>query len=173
DHERFKILSKVSDFQEVFNEHHFNEVIITINLSKEQEIKSLVDISEYNGVRPSIVANYYSLFNRNFELKNFEGIPIVSIREVPLDPYTARFWKRVFDIVFSIFALVILSPIFLVIGIAIKLESKGAILYRPIRVGKHGAEISVFKFRSMRVSNNAEDQKRSTKAGDERITGVG
>ncbi len=171
--ERYKVLGKVSDFQKVFNEHRFNEVIITINLSKEKEIKSLVNLSEYNGVRPSIVANYYSLFNRNFELKNFEGIPIVSIREVPLDPYTARFWKRVFDLVFSIFALVMLFPAFLGIAIAIKLESRGPVFYRPIRVGKHGAEISVFKFRSMRVSTNAEDQFRSTKVGDERITRVG
>jgi putative colanic acid biosynthesis UDP-glucose lipid carrier transferase len=171
--ERFSILGEVSDFQQVFNEHHFNEVIITINLSKEKEIKTLVNLAEYNGVRPSIVANYYSLFNRNFELKNFEGIPIVSIREVPLDPYTARFWKRVFDLVFSIFALIVLFPAFLGIAIAIKLESKGPVFYRPIRVGKHGAEISVFKFRSMRVSTNAEDQLRSTKVGDERITRVG
>src|SRR6185369_14431797 len=128
-----------------------------INLSEEKEIKSLVQLAEYNGVRPSIVANYYSLFNRNFELKNFEGIPIVRIREVPLDDYATRFWKRVFDVVFSIAAILLLLPAFAAIAIAIKLEGKGPVFYRPIRVGKRGAEISVFKFRSMRVSTNAEE----------------
>lgn len=171
--EKLNILGKISQFQEVFNKYNFNEVIITIDLSKEREIKSLVNISEYNGVRPSVVANYYSLFNRNFELKNFAGIPIVSIREVPLDPYAARFWKRMFDIVFSFFALLMLSPVFLVIAIAIKLESKGPVFYQPIRIGKRGAEISVYKFRSMRVNQKPSDQTRSTAKDDERITRVG
>jgi putative colanic acid biosynthesis UDP-glucose lipid carrier transferase len=171
--EKLNILGKVSQFQEVFNKYHFNEVIITIDLSREREIKELVNVSEYNGVRPSVVANYYSLFNRNFELKNFAGIPIVSIREVPLDPYTPRFWKRMFDIVFSFFVLLLLSPVFLVIAIAIKLESKGPVFYQPIRIGKRGAEISVFKFRSMRVSQNKADQTRSTSKDDDRITRVG
>ncbi|HCW07680.1 MAG TPA: hypothetical protein DGG95_10000 [Cytophagales bacterium] len=171
--DRLNILGKIADFQKIFDVHHFNEVIITIDLSKEKEIKRLVNLAEYNGVRPSIVANYYSLFNRNFELKNFGGIPIVGIREVPLDPYTARFWKRVFDIGFSLFALLMLAPIFIGIAIAIKLETKGPVFYRPLRVGKHGASISVFKFRSMRVSTNKEDEKRSTKLNDERITKVG
>lgn len=171
--ERINVLGKISDFQKVFDEYQFNEVIITIDLSKEKEIKSLVNIAEYNGVRPSVVANYYSIFNRNFELKNFSGIPIVSIREVPLDPYTARFWKRMFDLGFSVSVLILLSPLFLFIALAIKLESKGPVFYQPIRIGKRGAEISIYKFRSMRVSKNAADQTRSTVKDDERITRVG
>jgi len=62
-------------FKKVFNEYHFDEVIITINLSEEKEIKSLVQLAEYNGVRPSIVANYYSLFNRNLSLKILREFP--------------------------------------------------------------------------------------------------
>lgn len=171
--ERLNILGKISDFQQVFDKYRFNEVIITIDLSREKEIQNLVNLSEYNGVRPSIVANYYSIFNRNFELKNFAGIPIVSIREVPLDTYTPRFWKRVFDIIFSSVVLILLFPLFAVIGIAIKLETKGPVFYQPIRIGKHGAQILVYKFRSMRVSNRAEDKTRSTSKNDERITKVG
>jgi putative colanic acid biosynthesis UDP-glucose lipid carrier transferase len=171
--ERLNVLGKISDFQKVFNEHNFNEVIITIDLSKEKEIHTLVNLAEYNGVRPSIVANYYSLFNRNFELKNFAGIPIVSIREVPLDPYAPRFWKRIFDMGFSLVILLLLLPVFIVIAIAIKIESKGPVFYQPIRVGKRGAEIMVYKFRSMRVSKNEADKKRSTSKNDDRITRVG
>jgi len=78
-----------------------------------------------------------------------------------------------FDVLFSISAILLLMPAFAAIAVAIKLESKGPVFYRPVRIGKRGAEISVFKFRSMRVSTNVEDQKRSTKVGDERITRVG
>jgi putative colanic acid biosynthesis UDP-glucose lipid carrier transferase len=171
--ERFNVLGPISDFQKIFNNESFNEVIITIDLSQEKTIKELVNLAEYNGVRPAIVANYYSLFNRNFELKNLAGIPIVNIREVPLDFYIPRFWKRIFDLAFSGFALLITSPIFLFIAIAIKLDSKGPVFYRPVRIGKNGAQVLIYKFRSMRHSTSASDKTRSTSANDDRITRVG
>ncbi len=171
--ERFNVLGTLSDFQEVFRSTPFNELIITIDLAQEKKIKSLVNLAEYNGVRPAIVANYFSLFNRNFELKNFAGIPIVNIREVPLDFYIPRFWKRIFDLAFSSFALLITAPVFLFIAIAIKLDSKGPVFYRPIRIGKRGAQILIYKFRSMRHSSQPADKTRSTTVNDDRITMVG
>lgn len=171
--EKFNVIGVLADFQKVFDRSPFSQVIITIDLSKEKLIKSLVNIAEYNGVRPSIVANYYSLFHRNFELKNYAGIPIVNIREVPLDNYIPRLWKRVFDLAFSSFALVITFPIFLILSIAIKFESKGPVFYKPIRIGKRGNQILVYKFRSMRNSDSPLDGKRSTTINDERITKVG
>jgi putative colanic acid biosysnthesis UDP-glucose lipid carrier transferase len=171
--ERFNVLGSLNDFQKIFDETPFTEVIITIDLAQEKKIKALVNLSEYNGVRPAIVANYYSLFNRNFELKNLAGIPLVNIREVPLDFYIPRFWKRIFDLAFSSFALLITSPIFLFIAIAIKLDSKGPVFYRPIRIGKNGAQVLIYKFRSMRHSSQPSDKTRSTSANDDRITLVG
>jgi putative colanic acid biosysnthesis UDP-glucose lipid carrier transferase len=171
--ERYTILGKTSDFQKIFDKTRFHEVIITYDLSREEEIKSMVNIAEYNGVRPSVVANYYSLFNRNFELKSFSGIPIVCIREVPLDSYIARFWKRNFDVVFSIFALILTTPILLVTAIAIKLESQGPVFYKPVRIGKNGGRFYVYKFRSMWHTNDHADGARSTTVDDVRITRVG
>jgi Undecaprenyl-phosphate glucose phosphotransferase len=171
--EKFNVLGSLADFQKIFDTTSFNEVVITIDLAKEKLIRSLVNLAEYNGVRPAIVANYYSLFNRNFELKNLAGIPIVNIREVPLDFYIPRFWKRIFDLAFSGFALLITSPIFFCIAIAIKLDSKGPVFYRPVRIGKSGARILIYKFRSMRHSTEPVDKNRSTAVDDDRITSVG
>jgi len=167
------VLGNISDFQQIFDEDPFHEVVITIDLSKEDQIKSIVNLAEYNGVRPSIVANYYSLFNRNFELKNYAGIPIVDIREVPLDSYIPRFWKRIFDIAFSTFALIVTAPIFLIIGIAIKLDSKGPVFYKPIRIGKRRTKFLLYKFRSMRHQTGDVNTDRSTVKDDDRITRVG
>lgn len=171
--ERFNVLGTLGDFQNVFNHTQFTELIITIDLAEEKKIKTLVNLAEYNGVRPAIVANYYSLFNRNFELKNLAGIPIVNIREVPLDFYIPRFWKRIFDLAFSGFALLVTSPFFLLIAIAIKLDSKGPVFYRPVRIGKNGAQVLIYKFRSMRHSSQPSDGNRSTSVNDDRVTKVG
>lgn len=58
--------------------------------------------------------------------------------------------KRVFDIVFSAVALIILCPVFLIVAVAIKLEDGGNIIYRQSRVGKDGRKIGIYKFRTMR-----------------------
>jgi putative colanic acid biosysnthesis UDP-glucose lipid carrier transferase len=165
------ILGGLKDFQALYDKYRFNEVIITLPLSMEADIKYLVNIAEYNGVRPGVVANYYTLFGRNFEISDRGGIPIVNVREVPLDSYMARLRKRAFDFCFSIFAIIMLFPLFIAIAVAIKLESKGPIFYRPTRIGKRGNPIRVFKFRSMRHSTVVSTK--STQVNDDRITKVG
>ena len=57
--------------------------------------------------------------------------------------------KRIFDIVMAIFGLLVLSPIFLVISLAIKIDSNGPVFFKQIRVGLNGKEFKIFKFRTM------------------------
>lgn len=82
------------------------------------------------------------------------------------------FFKRAFDIVVSLFMLIFLSPVFLILAIAIKLDSKGTVFYRQIRVTQYNKTFRIFKFRTM-VQD--ADQKGSlvTVSGDSRITRVG
>lgn len=62
--------------------------------------------------------------------------------------------KRLFDIFFSILGLVVLSPLFLVVAVWIKLDSRGPVFYRQVRVGRHNRDFRIFKFRSMRVGSD-------------------
>lgn len=62
--------------------------------------------------------------------------------------------KRLFDIFLSGFGLILLSPLFLVIAIWIKLDSHGPIFYRQVRVGRNNSEFRIFKFRSMRIGSD-------------------
>lgn len=80
--------------------------------------------------------------------------------------------KRIFDFVVAIFTLIILSPVFIIISIAIKLDSKGPIMFRQIRVTQYGNVFKIFKFRTM--VNNAKDKgSEVTTKNDSRITRVG
>ncbi len=79
---------------------------------------------------------------------------------------------RFFDILFSIIGLILLSPLFLILYLAICIESRGGGFYRQIRVGKNGVDFSLYKFRSMRVGSDAKGL--ITVGGrDPRITNVG
>lgn len=87
-------------------------------------------------------------------------------------PGSLRFFKRLFDILTALALIVFLSPLLIATAIAIKLDSKGPVLYRQRRVGLDGREFEIFKFRSMR-----EDAERGgarwAAANDDRITRVG
>lgn len=80
--------------------------------------------------------------------------------------------KRLFDITFSSLGLIILSPLLIIIALIIKLESKGPVLYKGIRVGRHGKPFKVYKFRSM-VANAEDLGGPSTPADDPRLTKIG
>ena len=80
--------------------------------------------------------------------------------------------KRCFDVVVSALMLLVLSPVFLVLAIAIKLDSPGPVFYRQVRVTQYGAEFRIFKFRSM-VQGADKRGSLVTVSGDSRITRVG
>ena len=79
--------------------------------------------------------------------------------------------KRIFDIILSLFGLMILFPFMLIIAILIKLDSKGPVFFKQIRVTKNGREFKIFKYRTMRVGSDKYSQ--ITVGKDSRITKVG
>lgn len=85
---------------------------------------------------------------------------------------TSLFFKRVFDIFCSGIMLVVLSPVFLILAIAIKLESEGPVFYRQTRITQYGKEFKIFKFRTM-VNNADKIGTQVTVSSDSRITRVG
>lgn len=82
------------------------------------------------------------------------------------------FWKRIFDIFVSVLMLVVLSPLFLVLAIAIKIDSKGPVFYRQERVTQYGKRFRIHKFRTM-VSNADKIGTAVTIENDSRVTKVG
>ncbi len=171
--DKANILGRVSDFQEVYNNNRFDQLIIAIPINSRDKIRKLIDLAEFNGVRPRVIPDYYNLFNRNFETQLLGELPVVNIREFPLEIYANRFWKRVFDLVFSTTALILASPVLLLIAIAIKLDSKGPVFYKPVRLGRRGEEFVLYKFRSMYNNDDPRMGQQSTREDDDRITRVG
>ncbi|MGI2178555.1 undecaprenyl-phosphate glucose phosphotransferase [Shewanella frigidimarina] len=98
-------------------------------------------------------------------------VDTISVFESPVNGMR-RFYKRTFDIIFSLTAILALSPVLVIIAAAIKLNSPGAVIFKQDRYGLDGRKIKVWKFRSMSVTENSNIVKQATK-GDARITNVG
>lgn len=84
----------------------------------------------------------------NLGVETFLGFPLISIKRTPLEGW-GKVAKRIFDIIFASFALIFLSPLFLIIALMIKLDSEGPVFVRLKRVGEKGKIFSLLKFRSM------------------------
>jgi len=84
----------------------------------------------------------------NLEVTTYAGMPLVEVKKTRLDGW-GKIYKRIFDIIASIFLIVLLSPVMLITAVAIKLDSKGPILFKYKRTGQFGRPFTYFKFRSM------------------------
>ena len=112
-------------------------------------------------------------------LKKWEDLP-EELRTEAVRPYYdilkqkqgSLIVKRVFDVVVSALMLIVLAPVFLILAIAIKLDSPGPVFYRQVRVTQYAKEFRIFKFRSM-VSNADQIGSQVTVSGDSRVTRVG
>ncbi len=99
------------------------------------------------------------------------GTPVISVCESPFTG-SSGIIKRASDIVLSLLILALISPLLLIIALAIKLDSAGPIIFKQRRYGLDGEEILVYKFRSMRVCEDGESIRQAQK-GDSRITRIG
>ncbi len=81
-------------------------------------------------------------------------------------------WKRIFDIIVSLLILIVLSPFFLLLALAVKLDSKGPVFYRQVRVGQYNRDFKIFKFRTM-VQDADRVGPPLTVGDDPRVTRVG
>jgi Undecaprenyl-phosphate glucose phosphotransferase len=166
------IVGKLKDAKTIFEGHKIDELFIAVSSSDEDEIKQLVEIADYHGARVRMVPTFFKLFERNFQVNLFSNIPIINVNDIPLDNYYSALYKRVFDILFSLINLVILSPLLLLIALLIKLTSRGPVIYVPKRVGVDGNVFKLFKFRTMYFTPRVHENL-STQENDARITPLG
>ncbi|MGV3767636.1 MAG: undecaprenyl-phosphate glucose phosphotransferase [Chitinophagaceae bacterium] len=166
-----RVLGTITDFDAVQKIHRANEVIIAIPTHLDEKIQFIADRADFHGMRIRMIPDYFRLLGRSYKTNNFGEMPVINIREVSLDKFRYALLKRCCDVAFSSFVLLMLAPLFIVLGILIKLESRGPVFYFPTRLGKGGKPFRVYKFRSM-YQNDASGTKSTTK-DDPRITRIG
>jgi exopolysaccharide biosynthesis polyprenyl glycosylphosphotransferase len=136
-------------------------------LTREENL-SLLDFADEHHLTFKYVADFFATQVPRVDMYTMAGVPIVEVKHTPLDGW-GKILKRFFDIIFSILLLIVLSPVFLIVAILVKIDSQGPIFYGSKRVGAQGREITVWKFRSMIV--NAEKMKQKILNKNERPDG--
>ena len=167
------VIGKIEELNTYLENNNYDEITITLPLDDYDRLEMLVADCEKSGVHTKFIPDYSSLFPSNPYTEDVQGLPVINIRYVPLTNSFNRLAKRAVDIVGSLLAIIIFSPIMLFAAIAIKCSSEGPVIYKQERVGMNGKPFMMYKFRTMRVQNEAEEKKGWTTKGDPRVTPIG
>ncbi|HEY1167873.1 MAG TPA: sugar transferase [Candidatus Limnocylindrales bacterium] len=142
------LLGMIDDLEAVLHSQIVDEVAICLPFSMEELIEQAVYVCEQEGKVVRIPVAPVERVLTMSQLESVDGVGVYSLANGP-DRAVSLAVKRLIDIIGATVLMVVLSPLMAVLGLAIKLDSKGPVLFRQERVGLHGRPIRVLKFRSM------------------------
>jgi len=157
---RWKILGKIVDFSKVARREFIHQVFITIYHDSQVFLKLLNDAKDM-GIAIRVIPQGFELTSGEFLRYDIGFIPILEYAD--MQHLRKQAGKRLFDFCLSLLLLIILSPVFFLIGLWIKLDSPGPVFYKSRRYGRGGRIFYMLKFRSMvteadRLLNDVRDQ---------------
>lgn len=176
-------LGGLDNLSEAIGKHNVELVIITLRWKHHDRIMQIIDTCRKSGVDVRVVPDVFQLNLRQVQVENLDGIPLLGVTGSEPLRGTNRLLKRAIDVGLIVLALPILIPLILLIALAIRLESPGAVFYHQRRVGENGKPFNMLKFRSMIpgademhaeiVKASGEDPRHPKLKDDPRITRVG
>lgn len=169
--ETFPVFDDYSHLEQVLADHNIQHMVVAFSRDRHDTVVDLMERCFPFGVDFTIVPRLYEVFSDRVGVEHIRGLPVVGLQRSNISGLQGLV-KRSMDIVLSLLALIILSPVLLVIAIMVKLESPGPVMFRQMRLGMNEKPFRMLKFRSMRQDSGVDSQG-WTISGDIRRTRVG
>jgi putative colanic acid biosynthesis UDP-glucose lipid carrier transferase len=168
---RHPILGKMANIAPYVREHNIKMIFISQPISGHARIRKLIDELQDTTASVYFLPDVYTFDLMQAQVDDVGGMPVIAICETPLIGLQSSI-KRTSDIILALAFLLILTPLMLLIAMAVKLSSTGPVIFRQRRYGLYGEEIVVYKFRSMRVTEDGSSIVQASK-NDQRVTRLG
>ncbi|HGJ65369.1 TPA: undecaprenyl-phosphate glucose phosphotransferase [bacterium] len=152
-----KYLGTFDDAPEILIKERIELALVSLNIDEHPRLYKLLQQCEGYNIEFMMVPDVLEIMTGGMKVKEIEGIPFIKLKHLPITTW-GRIIKRIFDILISGVLIIILSPLFLLISILIKIESKGPVLFKQTRVGVDGKEFQMLKFRSMVMGADKYDE---------------
>ncbi|MFM7105392.1 MAG: sugar transferase [Flavobacteriales bacterium] len=164
-------LGKYPALPEIIDNNQIEEVIVAVESGDHKDLQQIISLLQDKNVRISIIPDMYDILSGSVKLNSVYGVPLIRINQGNMPLWQFAF-KRLLDMICSILALILLSPLMIVIACAIQYSSRGPVFFSQQRIGRYGKPFRIYKFRSMVVDAEAEGPKLSSE-NDARVTRVG
>jgi exopolysaccharide biosynthesis polyprenyl glycosylphosphotransferase len=143
-----KLLGTLEELPAVLDQHRVERVIVAPRHEGGEDVVDVVRLATACGVRVAVLPRLLEVIGTSVEFDDLGGQVLLGVRGFGLST-SSRFLKRVFDLVVATLLLLVLAPLLLLIAVAVKFTSPGPVFFRQTRIGRHGDEIQVTKFRTM------------------------
>ncbi|MFN8081048.1 MAG: sugar transferase [Kineosporiaceae bacterium] len=166
------ILGGTDSLYHVLTDHDVNNVVVAFGSMRESAMVDVIRTCDRLDTEIFLVPRLFELHHVSEDMESVWGLPLVRLRRAAR---RSRGWrvKRLFDITLSSIALILLSPIMLLVALAVRLEGGPGIIFRQERVGVDGRRFQVMKFRSLKPVDETESQTNWNIAHDDRLGPVG
>ena len=169
----FQVLGRIDNLPYILEQNKLDEIAIALPLNNYARLEEIVRMCEKSGVHTKFIPDYNSIIPTRPYTEDLSGLPVINIRRVPLTSTFNWFIKRLTDIVGSLVAIIVFSPIMLVSAIVIKAQGDGPVIFVQERVGLHNKVFKMYKFRTMVEQKPEEEEKEWTTKNDPRVTPFG
>jgi putative colanic acid biosynthesis UDP-glucose lipid carrier transferase len=167
-----EILGKIDDLVPLIEAHDIDTIYVVTPIISSAALEDIYNKVLDKHVSVHWIPDIFSLRLINHSLKEISGIPIITLSETPLVG-VRLLAKEIEDKVLSALILLLISPLLIVLAIAVKLSSPGPIFFRQNRAGWNGKTFRIWKFRSMYVHQPEDGVVKQAEKNDSRITKVG
>ncbi|WP_345160829.1 undecaprenyl-phosphate glucose phosphotransferase [Pontibacter saemangeumensis] len=165
-------LGKVEDCISYASTNKLSELYCALPYNEADRIEALLEDADKHMVRLRLVPDVKGSIHHDFLVEMFGFVPVLKPRQEPLENKANEFLKRLFDLLFSFFVIVlVLSWLIPLLALVIKLDSKGPVFFKQLRSGKNNKPFYCLKFRSMAVNSDSDSLQASK--NDARVTRVG
>lgn len=164
-------LGHFKDIQEIIDRASIEDVIIALETNEHDKIGQILNELDGSPINIKIIPKMYDILSGQVKMSSILGAPLIDINQ-EIMPVWQQSVKRLLDIMVAIFALLVLSPLFLVIALLVKLGSRGHVIYSHERIGLNGKPFKIYKFRSM-YENAEQNGPALSSENDVRITPIG
>ena len=168
-----KVLGRIANLMVILPQNRLDEIAITLGLNEYYRLEEIVALCEKSGVHTKFIPDYNRVIPTKPYTEDILGLPVINIRHVPLTNTYYAFLKRTMDIVGSVCAIILFSPVMLFSAVMIKLTSPGPLIFKQERVGLHNQPFMMYKFRFIVVQAPEKEKTRWTVKDDPRVTGFG
>jgi exopolysaccharide biosynthesis polyprenyl glycosylphosphotransferase len=169
--DKLPALGHYTDALKVIKEKNIVEAIIAIESNQHTRLNEIINILEQRDVIIKIIPDMYDILTGSVKMNQLFGSPLIEVQR-DIMPEWQQAVKRGLDILVSLIVLALFSPIYLIISILIKLDSKGSLFYSQERVGYQGKPFKIYKFRTMKVGAEKGTPQLSS-GNDDRRTPIG
>ena len=155
-----KVIGNLNELENIIDKYDVDELLIAEDDEDNEKVLDVIDLCKSLNVNVRVTSELFDIVARKVSTEKYADIPVIDVSSHYNNAITIGM-KRTFDLVASTIALILLSPVMLVITILIKLTSPGSILFKQTRVGRHGKTFQFYKFRSMTdIDGEDEDRKK-------------